>query len=451
MHHQRGNFLVQALLALTLVFAFIPFFARQLSDRNQDSRMFAATNQIEVAQTAARIFLRENMNLISYDTTVVVGDDFADLLEPYGLPLGFVPRTALGQDIAFIIHKTPNNISAYLELTGGDLSELDRGELARRIGFYADVVNEAIHVGIDIQEIYSDIVRRNEPDLNNGAFLTDLDMGGFAFDNAGNVFGVRGEFETAQIGTLSVTGIEKDRKIRNKIENMYAGKTVFQSKSGEAALSLTRGSLVADSVSLKTVSQYGETGNLVTDNLAVYDMSMAAGRTGFTGPSKWDVRGNLVSDHINFSVERLDVSASINATRGQSVYVNTDELEYSSRSGIDVKNLYVSNITLRDQTSKALNEGQSGAVILDVRPAGTSLLPDVLVSDINNDNIVILENPASDDSKTVNSKTVITSLDGKYNKNSLSQHLLCQYLFWHRLEQRINIKECLMSGRGNCE
>ena len=90
-------------------------------------------------------------------------------------------------------------------------------------------------------------------------------------------------------------------------------------------------------------------------------------------------------------------------------------------------------------------------MILDVRPAGTSLLPDVLVSDINNDNIAILANPASDDSKTVNCKTVITSLDGKYNKNSLSQHLLCQYLFWHRLEQRINIKECLISGRGNCE
>lgn len=451
MHQQRGNFLLQALLALALVFAFVPFFARQLSDRGMDARMFSATNQIDVAQTAARIFIRENINNIAYNTTVVAGDDFADLLEPYGLPLGFIPRTSLGQDIALIIHKTPTNFNAYLELTGGNLSEISRAELARRIGFFADVVDQDIHVGIDIQEIYSDIVRRNEPDLNNSGFLTDLDMGGFSFSNASKVFAIQGDFETAQVGTLSVTGIESGRKVRNQIDRLVTERSVFQSALGETALSVTRGTLFVDGANFRTVSQYGDTGNLLVNNLSVYDMSMAAGRTGFTGGAKWDVHGNLISTKVNFSVERLDVASYINTARGQDVYVESEELEYSTRSGLAVDNLYISNITLRDQTSVALENGQTGAVVLDVRPAGTSLLPDAYVSDVNNDAISILSNPLSDDSKMVTCKSVVADLEGNYNKNSLAQNIICQYLYWQRIEERINIKECLITGKGNCE
>ena len=103
--------------------------------------MHAATHQIDVAQTAARIFIQENAKNIPFDTTVITGNDFADTLEPYGLPLGFVPKTALGQDIALVIHKTPVAVSAYLELTDDKLSELTRAELARRIGFEVSLIN----------------------------------------------------------------------------------------------------------------------------------------------------------------------------------------------------------------------------------------------------------------------------------------------------------------------
>ena len=97
MSRQSGNFLLQALLALSLIFAFIPFLAQHLARRDTDSQMYSVTRQVDVASTAARIFIRENAAHIQYDKTVVAGNDFADLLEPYGLPLGFVPRTALGR------------------------------------------------------------------------------------------------------------------------------------------------------------------------------------------------------------------------------------------------------------------------------------------------------------------------------------------------------------------
>lgn len=450
MHQERGNFLLQALLALGLIFAFIPFLARQMAARTADTRMFTTTRQIDTAQTAARIFIRENANNIPYDTTVIAGNEFADILEPYGLPLGFVPRTALGQDIALIIHKTPVSVSAYLELTGGDLNTLSRAELARRVGFYAAPTADAIQVGIELSDIYSDVVRRNEPNLDNSGFLADLDMGGFVFNNAGNVFTVSGTFDTAQFDTLTISGIEGGKKQRNNIQQVVADKAVFQSKTGESALTLSKGTLYANSVSTKTISMFGDTGNLYVADASVYDLSMTAGRTAFTGPSAWNVRGNVVSNYINFSVERLDISSYLNTTRGQDVFIDADTLTYNAKSGIEVGTLYTSNITVRDQTSNALSNGASGAVILDVRPAGTTLLPDVLLSSINNDTFAIIDTPSADDGDTVDCKTIITEYEGVYNKSSLAQYLICQYVFWQRLEQRIDIKQCLMAGGSDC-
>lgn len=451
MRNQRGNFLMQALLALTLVFAFVPLVASRAVRSDTDAKMYTATRQVDLATTAARIFIRENANNIAYDTTVVSGNAFADLLEPYGLPLGFVPRTALGQDMTLVITKTPVAVSAHLELTGGDLTALQRAELARRIGFYAMTSADGVNVGIALEDMYSDVVRRNEPDVDNSGFLTDLDMGGFSFERGGMAEMRAGDFETGQLGTLAVMGIENGRRTRNTIDRISAVKTVFQSRTGETALTLTRGTLGVGAVSAKTVAKFGDTGNFTSDTASVYDFSMTAGRTSFTGPSDWDVRGNVVADNINFTVERLEIQSFVNAARGQDVYVNSDTLEYSSRSGIDVEYLSASNITLRDQTSDALNRGESGAVVIDIRPAGTSVLPDALLETVNNDNFAIIAVPGDDDGKTVDCKSVISRLRGVYNKNSLAQYIICQYVYWQRLEKRIDIKQCLISGRGDCE
>ena len=450
---QNGNFLLQALLALALIFSFIPFFAGRLASRDLDSQMYAATQKVEVAQTAAQIFVRENANDLPYNTTKVSGNTFSDLLESYGLPLGFVPRTALGQDISLVINKTPLAVTAYLELSGGDLSPLQLAELARRIGFYASVSGDIITVGLALDAVYSDVVRRNESDLNNSAFLTDLDMGGYTFDNGGEIFARRGEFETAQIGTLSVFGVENGRNTRNNIESMAANLAVFQSSLGESALSLTRGALHVNNISARTLSQFGDTGNFTSNAASAYDFAMTAGRTSFYGPLDWTVGGDVISENINFSVERLDIDSYIDASRGQDVYIDPDELEVSSRTGIEAGTVIASNITMRDQTSDALNSGETGLVILDIRPSGTSVLPDVLLDGINNDAFEILAEPTSDSDKTESCRDVIAQLDNRvrYNAKSLSQYLVCQYIYWQRLEQRIDMKQCLLEGGTNCD
>ena len=453
MSRQNGNFLLQALLALALIFSFIPFFAGRLASRDLDSQMYAATQKVEVAQTAAQIFVRENANDLPYNTTKVSGNTFSDLLESYGLPLGFVPRTALGQDISLVINKTPLAVTAYLELSGGDLSPLQLAELARRIGFYASVSGDIITVGLALDAVYSDVVRRNESDLNNSAFLTDLDMGGYTFDNGGEIFARRGEFETAQIGTLSVFGVENGRNTRNNIESMAANLAVFQSSLGESALSLTRGALHVNNISARTLSQFGDTGNFTSSAASAYDFAMTAGRTSFYGPLDWTVGGDVISENINFSVERLDIDSYIDASRGQDVYIDPDELEVSSRTGIEAGTVIASNITMRDQTSDALNSGETGLVILDIRPSGTSVLPDVLLDGINNDAFEILAEPTSDSDKTESCRDVIAQLDNRvrYNAKSLSQYLVCQYIYWQSLEQRIDMKQCLLEGGTNCD
>lgn len=449
--HQSGNFLLQALLALTCIFAFMPFVATRLATRDTAAQMYASTRQIDIAHTAARIFVRENANALAYNQTVFSGNNFVDTLEPYGLPLGFVPRTAMGQDISLVVDKDATNVSAYLKMTGGDMSGVQLAEMARRIGFYASVDNGDLIVGIALDDAYSDVVRRNDIDLDSGAFLADLNMGGYSLENIGGIIMRRGEFETGEFTTLSLVGTENGRKVKNAIKTINTDKSVFQSADGTSALSLTRGSLSVASVDARTVAAFGDTGNFTARSAATYDFAMTAGRTSFTGPNEWNVHGNVVSDKINFSVERLEISSFLNASRGQDVYINTDTLEYSANSGIQVGSIATSNITMRDQTSDALSQGQTGAVILDIRPAGTSILPDILVNNIDNAAFAIIASPSRDSADTIDCRSVISSTDSSYNAKSLAQYVVCQYMYWVRLEQRIDIKQCLLDGKSDCE
>ena len=76
MKSQRGNFLLQALLALTLVFAFMPFFANKLSSRDFASQMYTASEQIETAYNAARIYISEEKNNLPYKKQELSGEEF---------------------------------------------------------------------------------------------------------------------------------------------------------------------------------------------------------------------------------------------------------------------------------------------------------------------------------------------------------------------------------------
>ncbi|MBP5485273.1 MAG: hypothetical protein J6Y07_01015 [Alphaproteobacteria bacterium] len=454
MSSQRGSFLIQALLSLTLVFVFMPFLARRLATRDVSAQMYSATRQIDTVRTAAKIYIEENASHIQYDETKVSGDKLVDLLEPYGLPIGFVPRTAFGQDITLIINKDDKEISALIRISGGKVGTMQRAELARRIGFYAifdpEDTDGYIDVGIHLGEVYSDIIRRNDGNVSASGFLTDLDMGEHGISNVANIFARRAKFNVGESITLSITGSENGRKERNLIDTLNTNKTVFQSASGEAALSLTRGTLKVGSLVARTISKFGDGGNMTVEDADIVSFDMSAGRANFVGPAKWSVGGSLVSSRMTFNVERLDVGSFINTSRGQDVFIDAETLTYSNASGIDVNSIYAGNITLREQTSSSIAHGGDGTTLLDIRPSGTSLLPDALVDTINNDAFEILANPAQDDDGITDCSSVISSIGSSYNAKSLAQYIICQYVFWQRLETRIDIKQCLIEGGSNC-
>lgn len=412
--------------------------------------MYSSTHQIELVQTASRIFVRENANDLPYSKMVISGDELVDLLEPYGLPLGFVPITAFGQNISLVINKTAQEVQAFLNISKGDLSELRLAELARRLGFYAAYNSDGILLGLALNESYSDIVKRKERNVDNNAFLANLDMGDFSIERGGSLLANRASVDSSQFDTLTITGVENGRREKNEIITTETGKAVFQNPAGEASLSLTRGTLSVGDITTNTVAQFGTSGNFTSLTASAYDFAMTAGRSSFVGPIQWEVQGHLVTDKINFSIDILEIESFINATRGQDVFIDSDNLEYSTNSGIDAGTMYVSNITMRDQTSSALDDGKTGLVILDIRPAGTSILPDVSISTINNDMIKILAKPTEASSDTVDCKKIISDLEERYDKNSLAQYILCQYVYWERLEQRINIKKCLLEGKSDC-
>lgn len=427
----------------------MPFFANKLSMRENAAQMYAATEQIETAYNVARIYLREEKDKLPYKKQELSENHLVDILENYGLPLGFVPTTSLKQKISLIIDKNQDGIISYINVSGGNLSKMQIAELARRIGFYAKINGSDINVYIPIDVMYSDIVSKKETDENIG-FLSDLEMGDNNIDKIGALFARNGAFESAQFNTLSLYGVESGRDKTNKISDLYANRSVFQSRDGAAALSVSRGEINVGELSVRTISKFGSAGGFESNVAAVYDFSLTAGNTSFVGPSDWVVHGSVRSDNFSFTTDRLDVGSYIDASRGQDVYINSDTLQYNTKMGIEVNNIYAANITLRDQTSYGLLDGQTGALLIDIRPSGTSVLPDVYVDTINNDSFKIIADAKDDTGETISCKDIISDLNGVYSPRSLAQNIICQYVFWQRLESRINIKQCLMNGGNDC-
>lgn len=469
---ETGNFLLQALLAIALIMAFMPMLAQKLSDRKNDMNMSASARHIVAAATAGREFVRASLDDIPYGLQTFTDGDFSDLLEPFGLPLGFVPITPQNQKISFITAKKDDDFMAALVLNGGKMSKTLKAELMMRIGPDAAAADDkgilrgiggwdvnlkdfgikpdmdAIYVLVPKDDDFSELVRRDSKDKVRNRFHTNLDMGGFSVVNANSILSSNTRLDIANFGTLSINGSGGDRKFKNNIELISANRAVFQTRDGANALNITRGDLVANSVSAQTLFKYGMPGAIEADTVSVNSLALSAGRTGFVGPYDWDVRGDMVLSNVSLNTEILEIGGFINASRGQDVFIDESELTYSSRHGIEVGAIQSAHITLRDQISSALLTEGDGATILDIRPAGVSVLPDVLLETINNDDFKILKNPEEDDSATVSCKNIIDGLFNApdYHRNSVAQNIVCQYVFWHRLERRINLKQCKLDG-----
>ena len=65
---------------------------------------------------------------------------------------------------------------------------------------------------------------------------------------------------------------------------------------------------------------------------------MAVGRSGFIGMYDWDIHSDVILNNVSIDTEHLEINGFINASRGQDVFIDKDELTYSTKKWCRDKN-----------------------------------------------------------------------------------------------------------------
>lgn len=459
------------------------------------AQMYSAKQSIETVYNAARLYLYDEKDLLSYGETDFEGANLISTLRPYGIPLGFNPVTSLGQNIIFEINKQEAEsvpceeigenseelcseapeilapvIRARLLVVPGEgvtLKDYQVAELARMIGFFAKPNGDELELVVPVDVMYTDVVLRKETDANIG-FLTELNMGANDIDGIGALEAETGVFNSgARFSLLYVDGISTGLLDKIKINRLDADSFIFEPRAPDvAALTIAGTELNIGSDTLgpgyADVGTIGNVGSspLVKTTESVYAKTFVqpAYPAGFTTGSEcvWTVGKNLISTDM-----RLNVAGNIIVTENfyGTNHEGFNEIVVKDNSGIKVADeLIVNNVTIRDKSLREIYNGESGTILANLEPGGTSVLPDVSLSNIimpsGKSGIGVIENPLAEETTLLGCDNVlqpyldIRSVATDYDNHSLIQSIVCNYMFWERLERRINMKLCIMSGLG---
>lgn len=470
----------EALLMLTLVIAFMPALLNKLAQRKAASSSHAAAQHLVKIFDAASEFIKENGNNLPIGIATSSGEHLNDLLEPYGLPIGFSARTPLSQTIQFtILNNGETILPLIIASDAGRLDETTRRNLSARIGFWAGLADAEkivggtggwemetenqfgftpaetdIYIRIPVAVENMDLLAK-KAGSNNNAMQTDMNLAYYNLNNANELRSSNGIFEMAFFGLLNVNGGANTRD-SNDIESFAANSATFASTSdASSALNLAGGILTANSISAGNISSYGAYNTeLESDFISVLDFYQTPGSSAFYGPEKWLVRGNAeLTNTALAELSVLNVGALAEITSDSNIFI--DETSGTARSGISTDIATLTHITLRDQTAKILLSGDASApALIYIRPRGASLLPDVKLNGINNEGIRIPTSPGDDSGATTTCRSVIENIKYQtatgdelrytYDQRSLAQYIACTYAYYQRLEQRIEIKKCLL-------
>ena len=426
MNNQKGNFLLQTLLALGLITAFMPFFTNKIINRDKTTKIVALINQIDSIELASRIYVKENINNFQLKTYSISGNDLVDIMESYGMPLGFVPKTTFNQDISLLIIKD-KDISIYLKLSGGNLNTFEKAQLKNSISNKYEEKNGDIYINIPIDEEYSDIVNKFEK--NNSFFMSDLNMGNFSIENIKNITSENIETSSLESDIIKISNMDKN----NTIDNIKTDMAIFKNKNEKSPLNIIHGTLNANNINTVSISKYGDSGNLFAKNVSAFELSMEPEKTSFSIPTNTYIKGNLISNNINYKINKLIIKSSLSVINKPSF---EDYKKVDKKYGIDTEIISTSNITLKKQTSNYLKNNSNAEIIFDIRPSSVSFMKDINANNINNNFKIIVNNKNGYSEE--NCSNIIKKLNVSYREHSLSQNIICQYIFWRNLEEKIN-------------
>ena len=437
------------------------------------ARLYSVTGQVETLHTAARIYLRENKDALEIGEKNLSGDDLV-FLEEYGLPMGFVPKTIFGQEMSLYINKTgADSISAHIKLSADSgLKRVDLVELTRMIGFYGTAnADGSIQIDIPIDEIYSDIVLRNERDETVG-FMVDLDMDNNEIDGINFLGAVNGSFSDAVFSSLFVTGAESTycRAVRyawqsgtetriNDIKQLTVrGTSTFQTPTVcvSSALSLSGSGTVnvGNDVLVFKIDANPSAPNFTALNANTDLFSSSS----FAGPTSWEIDKSLLGTNVVFDAATEVKGSTIYGGKQAGAYY-TDK---SLAGGIVTDELFADTVLFHKADAvQAETEVRENTAThkqdIKIELAGVSVLPDVFVHDegaqIDSNNIFVVTNPQkmnADENDGYDYETCSNVMGrGDFYSDSLSVNIVCQYLFWDRMDRLINYKElkkCMEAG-----
>ncbi len=459
------------------------------------AQMYSAKQSIETVYNAARLYLYDEKDLLSYGETNFEGANLISTLRPYGIPLGFNPVTSLGQNIIFEINKQEAEsvpceeigenseescseapeilapvIRARLLVVPGEgvtLKDYQVAELARMIGFFAKPNGDELELVVPVDVMYTDIVLRKETDANIG-FLTELNMGANDIDGIGALDAEKGLFNIeGRFSSLYIDGISTGLLDKIKINRLDADSFIFEPRAPDvAALTIAGTELNIGSDTLGPgYGDVGTIGNVGSSPLVKATESVFAKTfvqpnhpTGFTTGSEcvWTVGNDLVSNDMRLNVtDNITVVKALFGTNHEGF----NDIALIDNSGIKVADeLIVNNVTLRDKNMREMYDEDYGTALVNLYPGGMSVLPDVNLSGIElptgKSGVGVINNPLSERTDLLGCDYILQSyletrsVAADYDKHSLIQAIVCNYIFWERLERRINMKLCIMSGLG---
>lgn len=384
-----------------------------------------------------------------------------------------------GPIIEAVVHVVPRDNS---------LSEYQVAELARMIGFFAKPRGKNIEIKVPIDVMYTDIVLRKEPGDGVG-FLTELDMGGNQIKNVKSLYAEAGDFLTGTFkdGDLYITGTNSTFGRGDKIElnGIYADRFSFYPAESEvgrraAALSVSGGPVKVkkcDDGAEKTGAAYfGSVGDysdrairspdLVAEDVDVRNFSSTNSFVSGKGV-EWKVESDFGYDDnsLKFGTSLMPLTAtSVNTTNLYGTKTGDfGTVLVGKDKGIETQEV-IGKIVVANSTMNDYSSSSPESIVLDLN--NMSKLPDINVTSgfANKQKACIMEAPTvienlvdcktaieglkggtktSDDSGFDSDSSISMSFYHNYEQ-SLIMNIICNYIAWKRLEQRINMALCKM-------
>lgn len=456
---QSGNFLLQALLALTLMFAFLPFLAGKLSSRDMTTKLLSVKETIDTLQTAARIYLREQKNNLYIGSQTFTGPVLTKKLEPYGLPMGFSKKTIFNQEFSFQYNKASSDeINAHIILSPGNITKMQAAELVRMIGPMAiKGDDQSIHIAVPVTAFeYSNVVYRDMAKYNDVPFSTTLNMNGNniirieTIDNT-EIGGTKCETKPdypCYVSTNSANfshpagGSLNIKDVSALLDSSLSSSFNLTLAEGKTSATFLNGLVVDGNLKIHNLSNVKEFKDVATLSAYDADINILTASNATVVAKNWDIAGTASILGVNFGS---------NTEKGRIDLLKLDGAKIASGGNVVVDRLIPGTVYTCDNDFSS-TVGCNKVLVKNTDPSKTLEFEDMKIGSLSQIAVIakpymagqLVDNDGLEDCNKA-LKTIFGD-DYTYDSKSVKDNILCRYLILERWEMRLLYLYCWNKG-----